>query len=602
MQMTPQRLGKMVEASFGKFDPFRKNRIRFISQYVGRFYRTNGKTDDELGKASPINLLYTAVTTLLPNMVFNAPKVKADTSVLMYRDYADLLGDATSQALKKMRFDHELRMATLDAIFYAGFIKTGLAVGDKVIQIAGQDFNIGEVFAERVDPDDMILDPAARSWDEQAFIGNRFRADLDTLLEVGYGDADLLQKLADSQDITTGGVNRTADIAKQRGLGSEEPRRFVDLVEIFLPAENRIVTLPFSKSMTFDRFISDIPYDGPKSGPYHMLGFAQVPDNLLPVAPAGIWYDLHILGNRIARKLARQADRNKRVLAYEEDAEEDVQQIADSGDGETVRVSDLNKIKEVEFGGASDQSYAWMAWVKQAFSEQAGSIELLAGTGPGAPTATQASMMQANTSVRVNDMQNAVYKFAAEVATDVAFYLHTDPLIEMPLVRRVNGVEQQGFYTPEMRQGDWFDYNISIVPFSMERADPNTAVRRRLEFATNVVPAAANAAILLGPGFNAAAFLTRIARDVGIDDADQWLNLPEMQQWIMMKAMASMSTGDPGKAGGGAGGPKQPNQPVPTATGPAGGMSPEQEMASMQQEPANEGQQSVRSMGILGSV
>jgi hypothetical protein len=602
MQLTPSRLSKLVEASFGKLESYRHNRIRFLSQYVGRFYRNTSRVDEDASKASPLNMMYSAVTTLVPNLVFNDPRARASTSVLAYREYAEVLSDALSEASKRMRFKDELRMAIVDAIFFAGFIKTGLAVGNKVVCIEGVDVNVGEPYAERVDPDDMILDPMARQWDEQAFIGHRYRADVDRLLEVGYGDPDLLNSLAEHVG-SIGKTDRASDLSRSSKIGSDEPRRYVDLVEIWLPHEQRIVTMPYAKNMTFDRFIRDIEYDGPETGPYHMLGFASVPDNLIPLAPAGIWYDLHLLGNRIARKLARQAERNKRVLAYEDDAEEDVEQIADASDGETVRVSDLNKIKEVEYGGASEQSYAWMEWVKRNFSEQAGSLDLLSGSGSSAPTATQAQLLQANTSVRISDMQNAVYAFAAEVLHDVGFYLHTDPLIELPLIRRVQGVERQEIYSPEMRKGEWFDYNISIEPFSMARPDPNTSLRRKLEFATNVIPAAAQAAQMLGPGFNVAAYLTRIAREVGIDDADEWLNLPEMRRWLQIKLELSARTGDSGKAL-----PTMPlipadvqfnpNQPNPSAYGPTGGISPPTEQAQAEQEAAND-VQSARALAML---
>jgi hypothetical protein len=600
MKITPKRLSKLVEASFAKFDVYRKGRVRFISQYTGRFYRNSTRYEDETSRASPLNLMYNAITTMVPNLVFRDPRVKAVTSVLAYREYADLLGIAVSDAAKRMRFRGELRLAVLDALFMAGFMKTGLAVGDKVVQYEGYDVNVGEPFAERVDPDDMILDPMARAWDEQAFIGNRWRADLDVLLETKFGDPDLLKTL--STDESFGGkVTRASDIG-QSPKTSDEPRKYVDLVEVYLPAEGRIVTMPYQKNMSFDKFIRDTSYDGPAEGPYHMLGFASVPDNLLPLPPAGIWYDLHMLGNRIARKLARQADSNKRVLAYEDQAEEDVAQIADASDGETVRVSDINKIREIEFGGASDNSYSWMEWVKRNFSEQAGSLELLSGNGGGAPTATQAELLQANTSVRIGDMQNAVYDFTSSIFRSVAFYLHTDPLIELPLIRRVNGVEEQGIYNEDMRRGEWLDYNIEIEPFSMARPDPNLSLRRKLEFATNVIPAAAQAAQMLGPGFNVGAYLARIAREVGIEDADEWLNVPEMRVWVERRLAQSMESGDSGKATASQATPLvppgfNPGQPNPRATGPSGGISPSTEQAMAQQE-SQAGAQSARSLAL----
>jgi hypothetical protein len=125
-----------------------------------------------------------------------------------------------------------------------------------------------------------------------------------------------------------------------------------------------------------------------------------------------------------------------------------------------------------------------------------------------------------------------VYAFTGEVMEDLAYHLHTDPLIELPLTKRVNGTETQVILNSDTRQGDWLDFNINVKPYSMARSDPNMSVRRKMEFATNVIPAAAQAMMLLGPGFNVGAFLSRIAQEVGIDDVDEFINDQAMMQYI----------------------------------------------------------------------
>lgn len=575
-----------------------------MAQMVGRFYGKTTPGDKEERKAAPINMLHTAMTTLVPNLVYNTPKVKVGTDILAYRNYSDLLGLAMNHLVDRIDLRMSLRKAITDAIFMAGFIKTGLATGDQFLTLDGVNVEIGQPFAERVDPDDIILDPMARDWDEQAFIGNRFRANYDDLEATGLYDPDQLAKLTGPYD----GLGQSGDAEKLIGdkAGQEirELQRYVDLVEVYLPRERIVVTLPYQKNSVQDQFLRVADYEGPDTGPYHMLGFAWVPNNVLPVAPAGIWYDLHILGNRIARKLSRQAERLKRVLAYQSSAKEDVEEIAEADDGETVRVDDINAIKEVEYGGAGESSYTYMEWVKRQFSEQAGSLDLLSGTGSNQPTATQAELLNANSSVRLSDMQNAVYTFTGQVCHDLAFHLHTDPLIQLPLTKRQPGVdpmtgaptmqEVQVHYTPEQRQGTWLDYNIKIEPYSMARPDPNTKVRRLLEFATNVIPAAAQAAALLGPGFMVGAFLKRMAQEVGLNDADEFINDPAFQMWMMQRMM--MPTGDPGKAGQSMGGlpmpaPMNPGQPNPGQMGPTGGISPQQETNAARQDTAGDLQQ-----------
>jgi hypothetical protein len=248
--------------------------------------------------------------------------------------------------------------------------------------------------------------------------------------------------------------------------------------------------------------------------------------------------------------------------------------------------------------------------VKGAFSEQAGSIELLQGTNTNAPTATQAEMLNANASVRLGDMQSTVYFFTGDIMDDVKFWLHTDPLIELPLARRVKGAETQATFSPDARVGEWQDYHLRTKPFSMTRADPSMMVRRRLEFATNVIPAAAQAAALLGPGFKVGPFLHRMATEVGLEDADEWLDDAAFQSFIIAQALAK--TGDPGKAAGfsadqvpGLNMPQlggvnpNPGQPAPTMMGPQGGISPATEQAAAQQETAGSAQASTKALAMM---
>jgi hypothetical protein len=597
MQITPQKLSKAINVSFGKFDHARKNRGRYMAQMVGRFYGKTGSVRDKAdSKASPINLLHSAITTLVPNLVYATPKVKVATNILAYRSYGDILELATNHLIDRIDLRMALRKSIYDAVFMAGFIKTGLASADQYVTLDGVTMEVGQPYAERVDPDDIILDPMARDWHEQAFIGNRFRTALSALEETGLYNMDELKKLAKWRE-----KREASELigAEDQDTRYNEVEEYVDLCEVYFPREQRIVTIPYQKEAVQDEFLREADYQGPDTGPYHMLGFTPVSDNILPVAPAAIWYDLHILGNRIARKLARQAERQKRVLAYDRTAAEDAEKIAEAEDGESIGVDNVDKVKEFTYGGASEDSYSWMEWVKRQFSEQAGNIDQLSGTGSNSPTATQAEMLQANTSVRLADMQNLVYGFTADVSRDLAFFLHTDPLIELPLVKRINGVETQVYYTPEMRRGEFFDFNFKIQPYSMARPDPNMSVRRKLEFATNVIPAAAQAAALLGPGFKVGPFLKQMAQEVNLDGAEEWLDDVAFQEWFMQKLQMATATGDPGKAtadmsgmptgGMGATPPGfNPGQPNPTAMGPNGGVSPQTETAQAQQETAGE--------------
>jgi hypothetical protein len=293
-----------------------------------------------------------------------------------------MLGLAVNSLIKKIRLKGTQRKAIYNAVFLAGFVKTGLADSGELLTMGGNDIVIGQPYADSVDPDDIVLDPWAREWEAQSFIGNRYRADLDDLEATGLYNMDILNKLPKSHEVGGDGKRYAstlsgADPSNQYG----EVQRFIDLCDVYFPREKIVVTLPYYDGGKAEDFLRVADYVGPDTGPYHMLGFTPIGDNLLPVPPVHIWADLHTMGNKIARKLARQADRMKSVLLYAKEAQEDAEQLADADDGEALGVSDPNNFKEANYGGATPEAYQWMEWVKRSFSEQANSMDLLSGTG-----------------------------------------------------------------------------------------------------------------------------------------------------------------------------------------------------------------------------
>jgi hypothetical protein len=590
-----QKLGKAVELGFDRMKVARDARYKMLAQFVGPFYaKSKGDANSDERKASPINLMYQAVTTMVPNLVYNDPRVVATTQNLQYRPYADILGLATNHVLKKIKFRSTLRKTITDALFMAGFLKTGIAAGDATLDLGEKSpYLLGEPFADRVDPDDMVIDPMARDWDEMSFVGNRFRMARADLQNSGLYDNDMLAKLPNRYG---GGVGVGATGHEVAGLSGDrnvlnaygEVAEYVDLCEIYVPDSGIIVTLPFGQNADYSKPLRVVEYEGPECGPYHMLGFAYVPDNVLPVPPASIWYWLNVMGNRIARKIGRQAERMKRVLAYDASAVEDVQNIIDADDGETIRVDNIDGIKEVGFGGTTDEAYQYMTWVEGQFSKQAANLDLLAGAAADQNTLGQSEILQNNGQVRLQDMQALVYAFAGDVCGDVAYFLHTDPLIDLTLTRRVGGEDAQVRYTPEMREGAWLDYAIEVKPYSMARVDPNIRARRVMEFITTGIPALAQSLQLLGPAFNFEGTVELVAQDLGIDEVDQIINSPQLAARQQMEAamLAQGGVAPDGKAaqfpnvlpGGG-----RPQQPNPSQMGPTGGVSPAQEKNSQRQ-------------------
>ena len=575
--ITAPRLSRALNKGFQKMRMMRQSRVRFLNQMIGRFYTMTKQGSDEEIKASPINLLHTAVTTVVPNLVFNDPQLAIRSEIIEYRDYASVLELAVNKQLKSIKFRKTLRRAIMDSIVAAGFLKHGLAQSRKLITIDGVDIDVGEIFLERVDPDDMILDPNARDWDEQNIIANRYDVNKIDALEAGFDETII--RGAGTRFDTHQSLREASAISGGRGMRHNLFER-IDLIDVWVPRDQAVYTMAWQPGHVAQDFLNISDNAGPEEGPYIMLGYTDVPDNILPVPPASLWYDLHILSNRIARKIARQAERLKRVLIYDGEAIDDATLISDADDGETLQVNNVDGVKEVTYGGTTEDAYKYSEWLKLQFSEQANNLDQLAGLKSDVPTLGQSEILQANASIRLADLQNQVNDFVAQAGDAVKLFLHTDPLIELPLARRRNGIEEQVLYTPEMRKGEILDFTTTTVPFSMARQDPNVRVRRLLEFATAAVPAAAQAAQILGPAFKVDKFLIRIAKEIGVEDVDEWLDFQQFSDFFMAKFLSSMDQGNASQVTAGptsSFGGLNVGQPVPGQMGPSGGITLDQE-------------------------
>jgi hypothetical protein len=253
VKITPANISKAVNVSFNKFDHFRRARSKFLNQMVGRHYHGTMAAEKEEKKAAPLNLLHSAVGTLLPNLVYNDPKAMVKTEILMYRPYADLLGLGLNNLVKRINLRMTLRKAILDSIFMAGFIKTGIAAGDNYLSFEGTDIELGQPYAERVDPDDMILDPMARDWDEQNLIGHRFRADPEVLAQTGLYDPDELMRLSSRYEGDT--KDSAESLSGNKYDDIREIVKYIDLVEVYLPREKVCVTMPYRREHVTDKFL-----------------------------------------------------------------------------------------------------------------------------------------------------------------------------------------------------------------------------------------------------------------------------------------------------------------------------------------------------------
>lgn len=559
-EVEPRKVQEAVHRGVERLHNFRNARLMFLRNYTGQYY---DKTSGRIGTEA-LNLIFNAIRILVPNLVMASPRHVVRSHFLAYQEYAELLTLALDQLSEHLNIDMLYRRVIVDAIFTLGTLKTGLAESDSVYAFDEYDrIDTGEIFTEAVDFDNLIVDPKSKEhlFQDASFVGDKITIPRQKLLESGLYRNDLIERLPSIAALY--GEKRAAQLSMRRIKEHEnyDMQDEVEIAELWFPDAKALVTVPACKDVTFDEYLRVNDYYGPDTGPYTFLALTPpVPGNPLPIPIVGIWNDLHTLANQMAQKIVSQAMRQKDITVYRRAAADDAAELKDAADGESVAVDDPDGVKVLSWGGQQPSNEAHLASLMGWFNQMAANPQAIGGETLNADSATEANILQTNASVGLTDMKHLVYKMAAGEGRKRAFYLHTDPLIRLPMIRRVptpaqfaSGptgpiliqparlVSEQVFLTPEARRGDFLHFAFSIEPESMGR--PNSAVRLRqaLEFAVKILPAAASAAqtmALLGIPFSVQKFILRMAKDAGITWMDEVFYDEEFQVQMAMRMLA----------------------------------------------------------------
>ncbi len=551
-EITPQKVQHTALRGFQRMKRYRQVRAMFIKEFVGQYYRkTRGLTGDE-----PINLIFHTIRTLVPNLVMKNPVNELVTNFVSQKSYGELLGLAVDTTERDIKLKQTLRAWIVDAIFALGIAKTGITASGETLQFGDTRIDPGRIYTALVNLDDFVIDPVCTEIEKATFLGDRIRVPRQLLLDTDGYDHDLVKQLPRSRyhDISERVENLTKDNVSQMEMYTLQD--FVDVVELWVPEANAILTIPDPTQIMFDRYIRVKDYYGPKEGPYTFLSFTPpVPNNPLPVASVSVWYDLHRMANRIFKKTMNQADRQKDVLLYNPAQADEAQDIKEAEDGDVIASQDPKGINMISYGGQNRNNEMMLQQLQMWYNYMSGNPDQMAGNIPsaakGKETATRSSILQTNANISIEDARGILYDQTAEISRKIAWFLHTDPLINLPLTKRVTAGQQiQLWLTPEQRIGDFLKFTFKIRARSMSRLDPAIRSRRILEFATNLVPAlmsAAQIAMQMGVAFNVKRAITKLAHELGVtEDVQDWFDDPEFEQ--KMAVMASLGPQDSGKA------------------------------------------------------
>lgn len=515
-----QQLRNAIEPARKQLEPFRDELANALKAYTGPHYANNGSAE------RPINMLQLSVESMLQQLSSRAPQVLCTTHKPELRGAAVELELALNQAIRQMDFENEHRLWVLSAIFLVGVMEVGLDVVE-FVEIDGEEVPITEIFCETIMFDDFVYDTTATKWDRRqlGFVGHKYRISLaEAKSDVRFNkEAREALKPIETQ------IDETAKLSRQNEGHTNPFTEMCEIWQVFVPEENEVVTFSLNGG---NAPLRTVKWEGPRHGPYHLLGFNPVLNNIMPLAPVANWLDLDDLENRLLSKLGRQASRQKTIGIVDLQGVSDGQNIIKASDGDVVPVGNPNSFKEASFGGVNQQTLGFAMNVRSMADFVMGNLSAQMGLGASADTLGQEKMIRQAANVRIASMQGVLLSKTKAVLNDIAFYLLNHPTIEMDLTLQIPGADielplkwpfrnDDNGNEIDARQGAAEQYDISIEPYSMTAVSPGERAQMlRSIWTQDIMPMMSMG---IQPDVNA--YLAKLAK---------YLDLPELHEIVPM--------------------------------------------------------------------
>ena len=479
------RLRRSAEWSRERLASFRKTAYDLVDQFTGGSYADGGQSG-----SVPLNMEEMMVNIYQRQLASGEPQVAVETTSRLLKPSAHELELAVNHLItKEMDLGESLNEVVKDAMFCMGVMKIGETPKEHE-HMRGFRHDAGQPFADPVAIEDWVHDMSATRYEQVDYAGHKFPVPLEMVLESPLYDKKAKLEIENASrqgNLMTGEADeRPETIGSGRSWMQEEYRQKVWLWEMWLPSDNLLVTYGDEHQ---SRPLWTREFEGPERGPHHLLGYTSVPGNIMPLAPAAVLEDLHDLINRLFIKAGQQADRQKTILAAQNRAATAVSAISQARDGQTI-LTDVSPelIKEFTTAGVDPNLMTALIQFKQLFNYAAGNMEALGGLGPQSATLGQDKLLTESASERLADMQRRVVKFTTGVTRDLAWYMWRNPYVDMPLTKQLTPTISRDFrWTADSRNGEFFDYNFAVVPYSLRSRSPQEKLSVLNQMVTGII-------------------------------------------------------------------------------------------------------------------
>jgi hypothetical protein len=463
-------LYRAIEHSYEALAWARTRTRKLVSEFTGPGYGGQGGLDKPLNKMQRLIEAYMMLTAS------NRPCAHVDSK--QYKQFARLFEESVNNLAIEIKLNDTRRQRNLDAFFCIGVVK--LHRDKWRIETYGDvTVDPGTPTASNIPLEDWVYDTAAKKWTQIKYCADKYRLPWAVVKaggESGKFDPEVVNMLQPTSKQGEGS-DRIDRISTGEISDDDELEPMVDLFDVWVQQTGKIYTCALQDASRFKPKmilpLGSIYWNDPDGPNHHILGFSDVPHNIMPLAPAANLDVADRTVNNLARKEIRQAERQKEVLVYPPGADKTIGGLTNAPDGGTLQ-GDAKDIITVRTGGVDQNTHmALLAW-DQFFDTQAGNLDLMTGTGASTGTVGQEQILASAGSRKVGDMQGRVANADAALYKSLGRMLWDDELREIVNEMATPFGPVIDTWKPGEREGNFLDYhfdvNVSDLPFNPPRA------------------------------------------------------------------------------------------------------------------------------------
>ncbi len=452
-------LNESIKWSQRQLDFQRKKQLEAVRQYVGPHYARDGAV-----KPRPVNMTALAVQIYIRLLAARSPRVMITTKRSDLRPTAANFELAVNQIPKEIGLDGTFRRMVLGALFSMGIVKVGL---HKTGTMLGHDY--GESFVDEITLDDYFCDMSAKRRNLMDYEGNDYWLPYDELMESDWVDKEARVGLKPDEYTMVGpnGEERTDSISA--GETAKQYKEKIWLRDVWLPSEKILVTYGIKSEKIFNT----VELKQPNHGPYYDLGFADVPGNLLPLAPVSLWRDLDELGNSLFRKLGNQADSQKTVLGFLGGNDDSVADFQKARDGDGIHYNGAEP-KRLTAGGIDPNTLSFYIQCRNLSSYFGGNLDSLGGLAAMTQTVGQDKLIGDAAGAQLRDMAAKTTDTVRDVFRALAYYEWTDPVKQRTLEKPIPGLKKPLVipFSRKDKKGSIESFDLDIDVYSAQDDSP----------------------------------------------------------------------------------------------------------------------------------